>query len=31
MILKGKDGPTGVELGCPNAVAHGVKPEPIPP
>jgi outer membrane protein OmpA-like peptidoglycan-associated protein len=29
-IVKTKDGPTGVELGCPNAVAHGVKPDPIP-
>ena len=29
-IVKTKDGPTGVELGCPNAAAHGVKPDPIP-
>ena len=29
-IVKTKDGPTGVELGCPNATAHGVKPDPIP-
>ena len=27
-IVKTKDGPTGVELGCPNATAHGVAPEP---
>jgi outer membrane protein OmpA-like peptidoglycan-associated protein len=29
-IVKTKDGPTGVELGCQNATAHGVKPEPVP-
>jgi outer membrane protein OmpA-like peptidoglycan-associated protein len=29
-IVKTKDGPTGVELGCPNATAHGVAPDPIP-
>jgi outer membrane protein OmpA-like peptidoglycan-associated protein len=29
-IVKTKDGPTGVELGCQNASAHGVKPEPVP-
>jgi len=29
-IVKTKDGPTGVELGCANAVSHGVKPEPVP-
>jgi outer membrane protein OmpA-like peptidoglycan-associated protein len=29
-IVKTKDGPTGVELGCANAVAHGVKPAPVP-
>ena len=29
-IVKTKDGPTGVELGCQNATAHGVKPDPIP-
>ena len=29
-IVKTKDGPTGVDLGCPNAVAHNVKPDPIP-
>jgi outer membrane protein OmpA-like peptidoglycan-associated protein len=29
-ILKTKDGPTGVDLGCANAVAHGVVPEPVP-
>jgi OOP family OmpA-OmpF porin len=29
-IVKTKDGPTGVELGCANAASHGVKPEPIP-
>ncbi|MGO8993354.1 MAG: OmpA family protein [Polyangiaceae bacterium] len=28
-IVKTKDGPTGVELGCPNATAHGVPPDPI--
>ena len=27
---KQKEGPTGVELGCANAAAHGVKPEPVP-
>ena len=29
-IVKTKDGPTGVELGCANASAHGVKPDPVP-
>ena len=29
-IVKTKDGPTGVELGCPNAAAHNVKPDPVP-
>ena len=29
-IVKTKDGPTGVELGCRNAAAHGVKPDPVP-
>ena len=29
-IVKTKDGPTGVELGCPNATAKGVKPDPVP-
>jgi OOP family OmpA-OmpF porin len=29
-IVKTKDGPTGVELGCPNAVSHNVRPEPVP-
>jgi outer membrane protein OmpA-like peptidoglycan-associated protein len=29
-ILKTKDGPTGVDLGCPTAVAHGVTPDPVP-
>jgi hypothetical protein len=29
-IVKTKDGPTGVELGCANAKAHGVSPEPVP-
>jgi outer membrane protein OmpA-like peptidoglycan-associated protein len=29
-IVKTKDGPTGVELGCANATSHGVKPEPVP-
>ena len=29
-ILKTKDGPTGVELGCANASARGVKPDPVP-
>jgi len=28
-IVKTKDGPTGVELGCPTATAHGVSPAPI--
>jgi outer membrane protein OmpA-like peptidoglycan-associated protein len=28
-IVKTKDGPTGVELGCTNATQHGVKPEPV--
>jgi outer membrane protein OmpA-like peptidoglycan-associated protein len=30
-IIKTKDGPTGVELGCQNARTHGVPPEPVPP
>ena len=30
-IVKSKDGPTGVELGCPNALKHNVQPDPIPP
>jgi outer membrane protein OmpA-like peptidoglycan-associated protein len=29
-IVKTKDGPTGVELGCANATSHGVKPDPVP-
>ena len=29
-IVKTKDGPTGVELGCPNGTAHGVAPDPVP-
>jgi OmpA-OmpF porin, OOP family len=29
-IVKTKDGPTGVELGCPNAASHGVNPDPVP-
>ncbi|MEO8874588.1 MAG: hypothetical protein ABI461_03295 [Polyangiaceae bacterium] len=29
-IVKTKEGPTGVELGCANATAHGVAPEPVP-
>jgi OmpA-OmpF porin, OOP family len=29
-IVKTKDGPTGVELGCPTASARGVKPDPVP-
>jgi hypothetical protein len=29
-IVKTKEGPTGVELGCPNAVSHGVSPDPVP-
>jgi OmpA-OmpF porin, OOP family len=29
-IVKTKEGPTGVELGCDNANAHGVKPDPVP-
>jgi OmpA-OmpF porin, OOP family len=28
-IVKTKDGPTGVELGCANATAHGVAPAPV--
>jgi outer membrane protein OmpA-like peptidoglycan-associated protein len=28
-IVKTKDGPTGVELGCANATAHGVTSEPV--
>jgi outer membrane protein OmpA-like peptidoglycan-associated protein len=30
-IVKTKDGPTGVELGCQNARAHLVNPDPVPP
>ncbi|MDB4935560.1 MAG: putative internalin [Labilithrix sp.] len=29
-IVKQNTGPTGVELGCANAAAHGVKPDPVP-
>ena len=29
-IVKTKDGPTGVELGCDNAAKHGVSPDPVP-
>ena len=29
-IVKTKDGPTGVELGCQNAVMRGVSPDPVP-
>jgi outer membrane protein OmpA-like peptidoglycan-associated protein len=29
-IVKTKDGPTNVELGCANATAHGVRPDPVP-
>ncbi len=29
-IVKTQDGPTGVDLGCANAVQHGVSPEPVP-
>ncbi|MBK6693448.1 MAG: OmpA family protein [Myxococcales bacterium] len=29
-IVKTKDGPTGVELGCPGAVGKGVRPDPVP-
>ncbi len=29
-IVKTKDGPTGVELGCPNAEQHRVSPDPVP-
>ncbi len=29
-IIKTKDGPTGVELGCDNASKHGVDPDPVP-
>ncbi len=29
-IVKTKEGPTGVELGCENASQHGVKPDPVP-
>lgn len=29
-IVKTADGPTGVELGCKNAVEKGVKPDPVP-
>jgi OmpA-OmpF porin, OOP family len=28
-IVKTKEGPTGVELGCPVAAAHGVRPDPV--
>ena len=28
-ILKSTDGPTNVEQGCPNALAHRVKPDPV--
>ena len=29
-IVKTKDGPTGVELGCKNASSKGVKSDPVP-
>jgi OOP family OmpA-OmpF porin len=29
-IVKTADGPTGVDLGCDNAVKHGVSPDPVP-
>ena len=29
-IVKTKEGPTGVELGCPAAAAKGVRPDPVP-
>ena len=29
-IVKTLDGPTGAELGCPTAAAHGVTPDPVP-
>jgi OOP family OmpA-OmpF porin len=29
-IVKTQDGPTGVELGCANAVSHHVSPDPVP-
>jgi outer membrane protein OmpA-like peptidoglycan-associated protein len=29
-IVKTKDGPTGVELGCSNAAGHNVRPDPVP-
>jgi outer membrane protein OmpA-like peptidoglycan-associated protein len=29
-IVKTKDGPTGVELGCANATSKGVSPDPVP-
>ncbi len=29
-IVKTKEGPTGVELGCQAAIAHGVRPDPVP-
>jgi outer membrane protein OmpA-like peptidoglycan-associated protein len=29
-IVKTKDGPTGVELGCPGALSKGVSPDPVP-
>jgi OOP family OmpA-OmpF porin len=29
-IVKTKDGPTGVELGCPTAASKGVRPDPVP-
>jgi outer membrane protein OmpA-like peptidoglycan-associated protein len=30
MIVKTAEGPTGAQLGCPNATAHGVPPLPVP-
>jgi len=30
-IVKTKDGPTGVTLGCANATSNGVRPDPVPP
>ncbi|HEY1956506.1 MAG TPA: OmpA family protein [Polyangiaceae bacterium] len=30
-VVKTKDGPTGVDLGCANAAAHGVRSLPVPP
>ena len=29
-IVKTKDGPTNVELGCQNASIKGVRPDPVP-